>query len=98
MRAYRLRRRDAGYKIVSEWRPVGADLPAVDSDHQRLDARSLALHCRIARKIDKDRALLDIARRNLQRWSQPASGEVPGYILEWQELLDRPWPDHQLFS
>jgi len=97
MRAYRQRRRAAGYRIVSQWRPSGSIDPWISSDHQRLDARSLALHCRIARKIEERRELLDIPRRNLQRWRQAAAGAVPAYIAEWQAILDRPWPQVAAF-
>ncbi len=53
MRVYRRRKHAAGYKVVSKWQPMAADSPAVYSDHIILDARSLALHCKIAGKIDR---------------------------------------------
>lgn len=43
------------------------------------------MHARVAEKLAGEPALLDVARRNLQRWlgrsPQPA-------LLEWQELID----------
>jgi len=97
MRAYRCRKRAAGYKVVSKWQPVDVDNQATDSDHRVLDARSLAMHCKIARKIDQNPALLERPRRNLQRWSEAASGPLPAYIKEWKKILDRPWPDIAAF-
>jgi len=91
MRAYRARKRAAGLKCVSEWMPVDSHDPVAYSDHRLLDARSLALHCKIARKISKNQSLLEIPRRNLERWSRRASGEAPKYIAEWQDILDKPW-------
>jgi hypothetical protein len=97
MRAYRRRKQAAGYKVVSKWLPAGADNPAAYSDHRVLDARSLALHCKIKRKIDRNPGLLERPRRNLARWSESASGPLPAYITEWREILDRPWPDVAAF-
>jgi hypothetical protein len=97
MRSYRQRRRAAGYKVVSQWQPVTGQAPLFDSDHQILDARSLAMHCRIARKIDGNRALLGIPRRNLKRWREIKSGPLPEYLDEWQQILDRPWPEVAAF-
>ena len=84
MRAYRARKRAAGLKRVSEWRPVDYRDAAALSDHRLLDARSLAMHCKIAQKISKDRSLIEIPRRNLERWSQRALGAAPKFIAEWQ--------------
>lgn len=91
MRAYRRRKRAAGYKVVSKWQPAGVDNPATYSDHRVLDARSLAMHCKIARKIDQDPELLEKPRCNLQRWGETASGPLPEYIKEWQKIMNQPW-------
>lgn len=54
MRAYRKRKRAAGLKNVRRWEPEkGTGVPRY-SDHQILDARSLALHCEIAQKLSRD--------------------------------------------
>jgi hypothetical protein len=41
-----------------------------DSDHSRLDERSLAMHRLVAEKVQADPTLLDKARDNLRRWQQ----------------------------
>jgi hypothetical protein len=97
MRAYRARKRAAGLKQVSEWVPAEFHDAIAYSDHRLLDARSLALHCKIAQKISKDRNLLDVPRRNLERWSNRTSGETPKFIAEWQDILDEPWPQVAAF-
>lgn len=97
MRAYRARKRAAGLKRVSEWMPIESGDAAAYSDHRVLDARSLAMHCKIAQKISRDQSLLEIPQRNLARWRRRASGEVPKYIAEWQEILEKPWPQVMTF-
>jgi len=97
MRAYRRRKQAAGYKAVSKWLPAVENNPVRQSDHRILDARSLALHCKIKRKIDQHPDLLETPRRNLARWSESASGPTPAYIQEWLEILDQPWPDVAAF-
>lgn len=97
MRSYRQRRRAAGYKVVSQWQPVKGQVPLAGSDHRMLDVRSLAMHCRIARKIDTNTALLEIPKRNLKRWRKMKSGAMPVYLDEWQQILDYPWPEVAAF-
>lgn len=91
MRAYRKRKRDAGLKSVRRWEP--AEVVRRYSDHRILDARSLAMHCKIARKISRDPELLDKARANLERWKAQSEDPMPRYLHEWQEILERPWPE-----
>ena len=91
MRAYRKRRRDAGLKNVRRWEPV--DGVRQYSDHRILDARSLAMHCKIAQKISRNPDLLDKARVNLKRWSAKSGDRPPQYLHEWQKILKRPWPE-----
>ncbi len=93
MRAYRQRKRDAGYKNVRHWAPADDDGLRTYSDHRILDARSLAMHCRIAQKIMRDPKLLEVARKNLSRWGEKSVGQTPRYLHEWQEILERPWPE-----
>lgn len=91
MRAYRARKRKAGLKLAGEWVSAERDeLPAY-SDHQLLDARSLALHCKIAQKINKDHNLIQIPHKNLKRWRKNSQEQVPGYINEWENILEQPW-------
>ena len=63
------------------------------SDHRILDARSLAMHCKIAQKISRNPDLLDKARANLERWSAKSGKPQPQYLREWGEILARPWPE-----
>ena len=91
MRAYRKRKRDAGLKNVRRWEP--AESVRQYSDHRILDARSLAMHCKITQKILRDPDLLDKARENLERWSAKSADPLPRYLHEWQEILERPWPE-----
>lgn len=96
MRRYRARRRAAGLKLERRWVPErsrAAPRRAQHySDHRILEARSLALHCLVVRKIERNPRLLEIARRNVGRWlrrdERPARA-----LLEWRELLGRPWPE-----
>ena len=62
----------------------------VYSSHRLVEARSLAMHAVIARKIERDPGLLQIAVGNLERWS--AKWETPPrWLEEWREILDQPW-------
>ena len=63
------------------------------SDHRTLDARSLAMHCKIAQKITRDPKLLNIAKTNLDRWSSKSKDPQPKYLREWEQILERPWPE-----
>lgn len=93
MRAYRKRKRDAGLKSVRHWEPVESTGVRQYSDHRILDARSLAMHCKIAQKISRNPDLLDKARANLEHWSAKSTEPLPRYLREWQEILKRPWPE-----
>ncbi len=92
MRRYRARRRAAGLRLERRWVPATGPraTPTPFSDHRILDARSLALHALIARKIARDPRLLDVARRNLDRW-RAARGTEPPALAEWRVILARPW-------
>lgn len=69
----------------------GAGTPHYSS-HRVAEARSLALHVAIARKIDRDPTLLELPKRNLARW-RARRDSPPAWIGEWQALLRRPWPE-----
>ena len=60
-------------------KPAQTFIPSTGySDHSLSDARSLALHCKIAFKINKDRCQLDKARENLASWRRNYnSGRAP---------------------
>ncbi len=92
MRRYRARRRAAGFRLGRCCVPVaGLRATRPFSDHRVLDARSLALHALIARKIARDPSLLKVARRNLDRW-RAARGIGPPALARWRTILARPWP------
>lgn len=63
------------------------------SDHERLEARSLALHSTIVRKIDRDPDLLRIPKRNLKRWRARSVSPAPIYLDEWGRILRKPWAE-----
>ncbi len=93
MRAYRKRKRDAGLKSVRRWEPEEGVGTRRYSDHRILDARSLAMHCKIAQKITRDPNLLNIAKTNLERWNSKSKDPQPQYLREWEQILERPWPE-----
>ena len=99
MRQLRARRKADGLKPVVSWVPAVATAAAAESQpvyssHRIHDARSLAMHVAIARKIDRDPTLLQTARRNLSRWTNDRVGEVPPrWMQTWSALLQRPWPE-----
>ena len=98
MRRFRARKRAAGLKQLRRWVPAQGDQPAVYSDHAILEARSLALHCLIARKISRDPRWLEVARRNLARWKRDRKRDwTPRYLKEWERVLRRPWPEIAAF-
>jgi hypothetical protein len=97
MRRYRARRRAAGLRLERRWvaaAPAAARRPW--SNHAVLDARSLALHAVIARKIERDPRVLAKARRNLDRWRK-ARGRESHALAEWRAMLTRPWQEVAAF-
>ena len=94
MRRLRARRRDAGLKEVSQWLPTqNIPLPAIYSSHRLQDARSLAMHVVIAAKIDRYPQLLNKAHENLRRWRERQGDAVAPWLVEWESLLTRSWPE-----
>lgn len=93
MRAYRKRKRDAGLKNVRRWESAAGKGVRRFSDHRILDARSLAMHCKIAQKISRDPDLLQIPKNNISRWSAKSPGRRRRYLAEWEDILNRPWPE-----
>src|SRR6266704_4329453 len=94
MRRYRARQRAAGLRAATRWQPAtSAPLSPGLLKHRIIEARSLAMHCLIARKIEADRRLLAAARRNLEKWIARHGDAVPRALEEWCEILDRPWPE-----
>jgi hypothetical protein len=94
MRRYRARQRAAGLRLATRWQPVtSAAISLGLLKHRIVEARSLAMHCLIARKIEADRQLLATPRRNLAKWMARYADDVPRALDEWREILDRPWPE-----
>jgi hypothetical protein len=93
MRRMRARRKAAGFRPVTRWEET-ATRPAVFSSHRLHEARSLAMHAAIARKIEREPALLEKARGNLRRWRKlEAHQPTPGWLKEWSALLKKSWPE-----
>src|SRR5207247_3492228 len=90
MRRYRARRRAAGLRVATRWLPAAsaAISPGV-LKHRILEARSLAMHCLIARKIEADPRLLAAARRNLEKWIARHGDAVARAMEDGREILDR---------
>ena len=55
--------------------------------HKIIDERSLDLHSLIARKLETNPRMLDIARNNLERWLTDCSDAARPSLLEWREIL-----------
>ena len=54
--------------------------------HDWIDRRSLALHAAVASKLEADAAVIEFARRNVERWSRAHDSPA---IAEWKRLLDK---------
>jgi hypothetical protein len=91
MRRLRERKKAAGLKPVVAWVAAEPEPRPTYSSHRLLEARSLAMHAVIARKIERDRRLLQIAHSNIERWHAEQGEHLPAWLSEWQELLDQPW-------
>ncbi len=92
MRRYRTRRRAAGLHPVTR---SEQQVPFTTGglDHKILEARGLAMHCLVARKVARDPALLDKARRTLKSWRSQYGKDSPRALDEWHAILDRPWQE-----
>ena len=95
MRRYRARQRAAGLRTVTRYEAPAPVLPVGALQHRIIEARSLAMHCLMAQKIERDPALLDQVRRTLETWHARYGndgGDVPRVLDEWQLILRKPWP------
>lgn len=94
MRRYRARQRAAGLRVATRWQSAtSVTISPGLLKHRIIEARSLAMHCLIARKIETDRRFLAAARRNLAKWIARYGDGAPRVLDEWREILDRPWPE-----
>lgn len=91
MRRMRVRRHAAGLKAVVAWVPREPATHSSYSSHRLLEARSLAMHAVIARKIERDPTLLAIAQQNIERWGARWNECPPAWFKEWQDVLLQPW-------
>ncbi len=91
MRRLRERRKAVGLKTVTAWVPEKLQTVSTYSPHRLLEARSLAMHAVIARKIEHDPTLLAIAHRNVERWRIRWKDAPPAWLEEWQQVLKQPW-------
>jgi hypothetical protein len=91
MRRLREKRKAAGLKAVTAWVPQERQTALTYSSHRLVEARSLAMHAVIARKIERHPELLAIAHRNVERWRARWKDAPPAWLEEWQEVLKQPW-------
>lgn len=63
------------------------------SDHLVNDQRGLAFDRLVAAKLRDDPALVEVARRNLERWLGTASPGARRTLEEWRVLLEGPLPE-----
>jgi len=87
----RARRKAAGFKAVVSWSEKPSRAPAY-SPHRVIEARSLAMHVMAAEKIGRDPSLLELPKRNLDRWKARWGDSSPAWLTEWQDILCKPWP------
>ena len=66
----------------------GVRAAQVYSDHDRLYARSLAMHCLVAKKLLANPSLIAQARSTLARWRAQAREPLPSDFLEWACVLE----------
>lgn len=93
MRRYRARHKAAGLRAVTRLEAPIQTLSTGALKHRILDARSLAMHCLAAAKIEQDRALLRGVKKTFDGWRARYKDEIPPALEEWRRLLDRPWAE-----
>ncbi|WP_324470107.1 hypothetical protein [Ottowia sp.] len=57
------------------------------ANHRSLDARSLALHERVARRLIEDQHAFAHAQSTLARWRLHADERVQPYLAAWQAIM-----------
>lgn len=93
MRRYRARHRVAGLRAVTRLEVPNHALSAGALKHRILDARSLAMHCLAAVKIEQDRVLLREVKKTFRGWCARYKDGIPRALEEWRVLLKRPWAE-----
>lgn len=83
----------ASHKRSTKSPRVLGPVAAAVCSHRLAEARSLAMHAVIAAKIEREPALLGVARKNLKRWRARWRGDVPAWHCEWCKILERPWTE-----
>ena len=92
MRRYRARQRAAGLRAVTRLEARVRALSGGALKHRVIEARSLAMHCLAAQKIERDPAFLDKVRKTLENWRARYGDGMPRALDEWQHILREPWP------
>lgn len=92
MRHYRARLRAAGLRAVTRMEAPVRTLSGGALKHRIIEARSLAMHCVAAQKIERNPALLDQVRRTLKTWRSRYGENTPRALDEWETILHQPWP------
>jgi hypothetical protein len=68
-------------------RPVGCA-----PKHRIIEARSLAMHCLVAQKIEFKPTLLKQVKKTLETWRSRYEDDMPRALDDWHAILQRPWP------
>lgn len=97
MRRYRARQRAAGLRTVTRLEVPVRTLSGGALKHRIIEARSLAMHCLAAQKIENNPELLDRVRRTLETWRLRYGEDTPRSLDEWKTILGRPWPEIAAF-
>jgi len=97
VRRYRARQRAAGLRLVTRMETRVPVVSAGALAHRVLEARSLAMHCLAAQKVQRNPALLKNVRRTLAAWRSRYGAEAPRALDEWKVILDRSWPEIAAF-
>ncbi|MGQ0578846.1 MAG: hypothetical protein ACT4PQ_08070 [Betaproteobacteria bacterium] len=93
MRRYRARQRAAGLRLVSRLEVPIHVLPGGALKHRIIEARSLAMHCLVAQKIELRPSLLRQVKKTLENWRSRYGEGMPRALDEWHAILQRPWPE-----
>lgn len=93
MRRYRARQKAAGLRAVTRLEAPATAIAAGALKHRIIEARSLAMHCLAAQKIDKAPVLLQRVRRTLNTWRSRYDDDTPRALDEWAAILRRPWAE-----